>query len=114
MRVHQLQEPTPPTADNKLMPTVSQRLFDADDIRALEAELAEALAHPGKFHAAALIATAKIAVTSARKYADRLALRLNVAEKALTERDQQLRRHSEHLQRLENRIQAVERFKADK
>ena len=59
---------------------------------------------PG-FQAAVHVATAKLAVEAAREFtnkrADRLALRLDAAEKQIRDRDIQLDAHRQHLDRLQ-------------
>lgn len=54
-----------------------------------------------------------IALTTRRHLAERDA-RISALLTAVEERDRQIVRHSEHLQRLQARVESLERFKADK
>ena len=98
-------------------------MFSAEAVAAYAAEARAAyekhksLTSPG-FQRDMLVATAKLATEAARDFtnrrADRLALRLDALEKQLRGRDEQVKRNAEHVARLQTKVDALERFKADK
>lgn len=99
------------------------RMFSSEAVEGYAAAARAAFAKhksvttPG-FHRDMLIATAKLATEAARNFtnkrADRLALRLDAFEKQLRGRDEQVKRNAEHVARLQTKVDALERFKADK